>query len=177
MLFSRTFDAKPADLIRAAKELQLEGIIAKRKGSCYVPGKRTSTWVKYKVIHSQEFVVGGYTPGDPFDALIVGCYEHGKLRFVAKVRNGFVPHIRREIYRRLRGLEIEHCPFSNLPEKRRTWWALTADEMKNCRWIKPEIVAQIQFREWTPDGHLRHCSFVALRDDKMPESVVREAIT
>ena len=77
--------------------------------------------------------------------------------------NEFVPHVRREVFQRLKGLEIDQCPFFNLPEKRRTWWALTAEEMKECRWLRPELVAQIEFREWTPDGHLRHCSFVALR--------------
>jgi bifunctional non-homologous end joining protein LigD len=133
--------------------------------------------VKYKLNQCQEFVIGGYTPGNPFDALIVGCYEGDQLKFVAKVRNGFVPHVRRQVYQYLKRFEFEKCPFSNLPEKRRTWWALTAEEMKSCRWLKPELVAQIQFREWTPDGHLRHCSFIALRDDKRPESVVREAIT
>ena len=174
VLFSRTFDAKPADLIRAAKELQLEGIIAKQRGSCYVPGRRTSAWLKYKLNQCQEFVIGGYTPGKPFDALIVGCYEGDKLNFVAKVRSGFVPHVRREVFQRLRGLEIDKCPFLNLPEKRRTWWALTAEEMKNCHWLKPELVAQIEFREWTPDGHLRHASFVGLRDDKDPRSITRK---
>jgi bifunctional non-homologous end joining protein LigD len=116
-------------------------------------------------------VIGGYTPGSLFDALIVGYYEGDKLNFVAKVRNGFVPHVRREVFQRLRGLESDTCPFINLPEKRRTWWALTAAEMKNCQWLKPEIVAQIEFREFTPDGHLRHCSFFGLRDDKNPDSV------
>jgi bifunctional non-homologous end joining protein LigD len=67
---------KPANLIRAAKKLELEGVIAKRKGSAYEPGRRSRTWVKYKINRSQEFVIGGYTVGiDPFDALIVGCYE------------------------------------------------------------------------------------------------------
>lgn len=75
VLRSTPFDAKPADLIRAAKDLELEGIIAKRKGSLYEPGRRSGAWVKYKINRSQEFVIGGYTAGNPFDALIVGCYE------------------------------------------------------------------------------------------------------
>jgi bifunctional non-homologous end joining protein LigD len=96
---------------------------------------------------------------------------------VAKVRNGFVPHVRREVFQRLKGFETDKCPFANLPEKRRTWWALTAEEMKECRWLKLERVAQIEFREWTPDGHLRHCRFVGLRENKKAESIVREAFT
>jgi ATP-dependent DNA ligase len=117
---------------------------------------------------------GGYTPGNPFDALIVGCYEGSTLKFVSKVRNGFVPHVRREVFKRFAGFATEKCPFTNLPEKRHTMWALTANEMKECRWLKRELVAQVEFTEWTPDGHLRHSSFVGLRDDKDPRKVVRE---
>jgi ATP-dependent DNA ligase len=113
----------------------------------------------------RKFVIGGYTPGNPFDALIVGYYEDERLLYAAKVRNGFVPLVRREVVRRFKGLEIEPCLFANLPEKKRTQWALTKEEMKNCVWLKPELVAQIEFTEWTPDGHLRHSKFVGLRDE------------
>src|SRR5829696_621468 len=75
VLLSTTFDVKPAELVRAAKELEFEGVIAKRKGSIYQPGARNGAWVKYKLNRSQEFVIGGYTLGNPFDALIVGCYD------------------------------------------------------------------------------------------------------
>ncbi len=130
VLRSWPFDAKPSELIRAAKKIQLEGIIAKRKGSAYEPGRRSAAWVKYKINRSQEFVIGGYTPGNPFDALIVGYYDGADLKFAAKVQNGFVPHVRREVFHRFIGLTTTKCPFVNLPEKRRTMWALTADEMK-----------------------------------------------
>ena len=131
-------------------------------------------WFKYKINSSQEFVIGGYTPGNPLDALIVGYYESGKLYYAAKVRNGFVRHLRREVAARLNGLETNGCPFVNLPEKKRTQWALTKEEMKKCVWLRPELVAQIEFNEWTPDGHLRHSTFVGLREDKHPQEVVRE---
>ena len=78
---STPFDAKPADLIRAAKELELEGIIAKRKDSLYEPGRRSGAWLKYKINRSQEFVIGGYTAGNPFDALIVGVYDGADAQF------------------------------------------------------------------------------------------------
>jgi len=71
-----------------------------------------------------------------------------------------------------RGLQIDTCPFVNLPEKKRTLWA--REEMKNCLWVEPELVAQIEFGEWTPDGHLRHSNFVGLREDKDPQEVLRE---
>ena len=114
----------------------------------------------------QEFVIGGYTPGNPFDALRVGYYEGERLLYAAKVRNGFVSQVRREVASRFKKLEIDTCPSVNLPEKKRTQWALTKEEMKNCVWLKPELVAQIEFNEWTLDGHLRHSKFVGLREDK-----------
>ena len=149
-------------------------MIAKRKNSCYESSKRSGAWLKYKVNQSQEFVIGGYTPGNPLDAVIVGYYDGHKLVYAAKVRNGFVPRLRREVWQKLKGLEIASCPFANLPEKKRTQFSLTREEMKNCIWLKPQLVTQVEFTEWTPDGHLRHSKFVGLRDDKNPREVVRE---
>jgi ATP-dependent DNA ligase len=176
VLRSTPFDTKPAELIRAARELELEGIIAKRKGSVYEPGRRSGAWRKFKLNRSHEFVIGGYTLGNPFDALIVGCYDAGELRYVSKVRAGLNPPLRRELYQLLRMLGADRCPFVNLPESRRGRWdyGLTKEDMENCRWLKPRLVAQLEFTEWTPDEHLRHSSFVAFRDDKDPRKVVRE---
>src|SRR5689334_241145 len=168
------FETSPAELIQAAKRLGFEGIVAKRKDSLYEPGKRSGAWLKYKINQGQEFVIGGYTAGHPFDAIIVGYYRDGQLIYAAKVRNGFVPRLRREVAKRLSAVETGDCPFANLPEKKRTAWALTKEEMKKCLWVRPELVAQIEFTEWTPDGHLRHATFAALREDKDPKQVVRE---
>jgi ATP-dependent DNA ligase len=85
--------------------------------------KRTGAWIKYKVNRGQEFVIGGYTRGNPFDALIVGYYDSDRLVYAAKVRNGFVPLARREVASRVKGLETDTCLFANLPEKKRTMWA------------------------------------------------------
>ncbi len=92
--------------------LLFEGIVAKRKDSFYESGKRSGARVKYKVNRGQEFVIGGYTPGNPFDALIVGYYEGERLLYAAKVRDGFVPLVRREMARRFKGLEIDTCAFT-----------------------------------------------------------------
>ena len=130
---------------------------------------------KYKINKGQEFVVGGYTPGNPFDPVIVGYCEGDKLLYAGKVSAGFVPHVRREVISRMKPLETNVCPFANLPEKnRRTQWALTREEMKNCIWLKPELVVQIEFTEWTPDDHLRHAAFAGIRQDKNARDVVRE---
>jgi DNA ligase D-like protein (predicted ligase) len=171
---SESIDASPTELINVVKEFGFEGVIAKRKDSLYESSKRSGAWLKYKVNKGQEFVIGGYTAGNPLDSIIVGYYEGQKLLYAAKVRNGFVPRLRHDVWQKFKGLEIADCPFANLPEKKRTQWSLTREEMKNCIWLKPRLVAQIEFTEWTPDGHLRHSKFVALRNDKDPNEVVRE---
>jgi DNA ligase D-like protein (predicted ligase) len=171
---SEPLDATPAELIRVSKEFGFEGIVAKRKDSRYESGKRTGAWLKYRINKGQEFVIGGYIPDNPFDSIIVGYYQDGKLLYAAKVRNGFVSNTRREVAGKLKGLEIDNCLFANLPERKRTQWALTREEMKNCVWLKPQLVAQIEFAVWTPDSHLRHARFVGLRNDKTPHEVVKE---
>jgi bifunctional non-homologous end joining protein LigD len=118
MGLSENIEAAPTDMIRVAKEFEFEGIVAKRKDSFYESGKRSGAWVKYKVNRGQELVIGGYTPDNPFDALIVGYYEGERLLYAAKVRNGFVPQVRREVASKFKGLEIDACPFANLPEKK-----------------------------------------------------------
>jgi DNA ligase D-like protein (predicted ligase) len=136
---SETMDATPADLIRVAKEIGFEGIVAKRRNSFYELGKRSGAWLKYRINKGQEFVIGGYVPDNPFDSIIVGYYQDGKLLYAAKVRNGFVSNTRREVAAKLKGLQIDACPFVNLPERKRTQWALTREEMKNCVWVKPAL--------------------------------------
>ena len=119
-------------------------------------------------------MIGGFTPGNPFASLLVGCYQDGKLYYAGKVKDGFVSHVRREVAKRLAGLQTDVCPFVNLPEKNRTKWAITKEAMKVCRWLRPEVVAQVGFVEWTAEGQLRHPKFLGLRDDKDPSEVVRE---
>ena len=174
---SEPLDAPAAALVRAAREQELEGLMAKRRNSIYVPGARNGAWLKLKVNRSQELVVGGYIPGRLyFESLLTGYYEGPRLIFNAKVKNGFVPRMRQEIFRRLEALRTEVCPFANLPEPKsaRRGEALTAEVMKKCRWLKPELVAQVEFTEWTAANHLRHSRFAGLRDDKDPREVVRE---
>lgn len=175
---SETFEGPGTSLVAAVKAQGLEGVIAKRRDSLYEPGRRSGAWVKFRVNKGQELVIGGYVPsGRNFDSIIVGYYAGGELRYVARVRNGFVPELREAVFKRFRDLEIDSCPFGNLPQKDRGRWGygLTAEKMKDCRWLKPQLIAQIEFAEWTEGDHLRHSKFVALRDDKNPREVVREA--
>src|SRR6185369_15175659 len=154
--------------------------VAKQKASTYESGRRSGAWVKHKTSQSQELVVGGYIPGpDGFESLLVGHFEDRKLVFDGKIRNGFVPELRRKVSRQFARRETSECPFANLPEPKsaRRGEALTSDVMKRCRWLRPDLVAQIQFTEWTRGGHLRHARFAGLRDDKDARDVVREVAT
>jgi ATP-dependent DNA ligase len=147
----------------------LEGVVAKRADSIYQPGLRTGLWSKHRITMGQEFVVGGYTPSaNGVDALVVGFYRGKDLIYAGRVRAGFVPATRKEVFAKIKHLKTDKCPFSNLPEKATGRWGqgTTAEKMKECIWLKPEIVARIDFLEWTGTDHLRHTKFVALRDDK-----------
>jgi len=174
--YSSPLDAELSDLIQSVKKLGLEGLVAKRRDSRYESGLRTGAWRKMRVNAGQEFVIGGYTLGTPFDALVFGYYEGKRLVYVARTRNGFTPASRRGLFEKFRSLEIPDCPFVNLPEAKSGRWGqgLTKEKMKDCRWLKPVLVGQFEFTEWTPENHLRHSRFVGLREDKRPTDVVRE---
>jgi ATP-dependent DNA ligase len=96
--------------------------------------------------------------------------------YVSRTRNGFTPRLREALLKRFHGLEIAECPFANLPEAKGGRWGqgLTATKMEECRWLKPVLVGQFEFTEWTPDNHLRHSRFVALRDGRKAKDVLRE---
>jgi DNA ligase D-like protein (predicted ligase) len=171
--FSPSFDA----MMAFAKSHALEGIVAKRTESRYEAGLRSGAWAKHRLNRGQEFVVGGYTQGTtPFDALIVGFYEGKELLYASRVRAGFVPASRREIFQAMQGLVQKECPFKNLPEVHAGRWGqgLTKDKMQGCVWLKPRLVVRIDFLDWTDATHLRHAKYIGLRDDKPASKVVRE---
>ena len=177
VLFSETLEATAAEIIAAVKKQGLEGVIAKRRDSRYEPGRRSGAWVKMRINKGQEFVIGGYVPAPKnFDSIIVGYYERDDLIYVARVRADFVPALRVKVFELFHRLEIKTCPFSNLPQRDKGRWGqgLTADKMAECRWLKPHLVAQIEYADWTDVNHLRHSKFIALRDDKPAKDVKRE---
>ncbi len=171
------FEASANDMLAAVRQQQLEGVVGKRKNSLYEPGKRTGAWIKYRVNRGQEFVIGGYIPGPHgFDSLIVGYYRGKDFVYVARVRNGFVPASRRQVFEKIRSLVSPTMPFVNLPDTHKSRWGdeLTAEKMKECVWLRPEAVARIEFLEWTEADRLRHSKFVGLREYKNARNVVKE---
>jgi bifunctional non-homologous end joining protein LigD len=108
-----------------------------------------------------------------FDALVFGYFQDGDLIYTGRTRSRFTAAVRDQLHRRFRGLEIGECPFVNLPEARSGRWGqgLTAEKMKECSCLKPELVGQFEFVEWTPDGHLRHARFIGLREDKRAREI------
>jgi len=143
-----------------------EGVIAKNGDSAYV-SRRTRDWLKFKCRKEQEFVIGGYT--DPrgkrsgFGALLVGFFRRAKLAYAGKVGTGFDTDTLQRLARKLAQLQTPTPPFADDGLPRR-----------GVHWVKPKLVAQIGFTEWTPGGRLRHPRFLGLREDKRPEEVVRE---
>src|SRR5206468_12475157 len=138
----------------AVRRLGLEGVIAKRRRSTYVPGRRNGAWVKVRFAQHQEFVIGGFKPGArDIESLVVGYYEGTKLLCAGKVRTGLTPHVRAQVFERMHGLEQAKCPFVNLPSTRTGHWGegITAEDMKALRWLRPTLVAEIAFAEWTRD--------------------------
>ena len=176
VLISQELPGTAQQVIAAVRRLGLEGVIAKRKDSRY-QAQRSGAWVKLKLDKQQEFVVGGYRPGaHGVDALLVGYYDGTALRFAGKVRAGFTPHIRREVFEQLKPLHAPRCPYADLPNPKTSHWGagVTAEEMDEMQWLTPKLVAQIRFVEWTADGHLRHAAFLGVRGDKAAREVRRE---
>ena len=157
------------EFFRQACKLKLEGMIAKRAQSTYQSG-RTRDWLKVKCGRRQEMVIGGYTDAQGtrsgFGALLLGVYEpDGTLRYSGKVGTGFNDATLKRLHKQLAALEIETAPFSNPPR---------GYEAKGAHWVQPQLVAEVEFTEWTNEGTLRHPSFQGLRADKQAKDVVRE---
>lgn len=143
-----------------------EGVIAKKLDSSYHVNKRSKHWLKIKVTKEQEMVIGGYTEPkgtrNGFGSLLIGYYDNGKLMYSGKVGTGFNETSLEELHTTLMKLETTTCPFSEKPKE------------PNVHWVKPDLVAQIKFTEWTEGGSMRHPVFVALRTDKKAKEVIRE---
>ena len=165
LVLSEKLAANGLAAFRVAQKRRLEGLVAKNLESKYVE-RRSQDWLKVKVHHESELVIGGYTPPDGsrqyFGALLLGVYEGKKLRYAGKVGTGFDVKTLHDLFNRFRKLRQADSPF--------------VDEVKEplAVFMKPALVAQIAFTEWTKDGKLRHPAFLGLRDDKSAQDVHRE---
>lgn len=159
-----------AALLEAVRERGLEGVMAKRIDSPYLAGKRSSSWIKAKARLRQEFVIGGWQPGEKgregqLGSVLVGVYDGGTLRYCGKVGTGFTMRELQRLAAILEPLAVDTSPFDPPPPR-------AIDRLAN--YVHPELVAEVEFGEWTSEGILRHPAYLGLRDDKTPTDVVRE---
>lgn len=166
--YSDHVEGRGEAFLQQACRLGLEGIVSKRRDLPHRPG-RHSGWLKTKCTLSQEFVIGGFT--DPagtragIGALLIGYYEDGRLVFSGKVGTGFTQTLALDLRRRLNAIEQDTCPFDPPPPR---------SIARHAHWVKPVLVCDVAFTEWTSEGRIRHPSFQGLRTDKSPREVVRE---
>ncbi|SMC52050.1 DNA ligase D [Rhizobium sp. RU36D] len=167
--YSHHFDESGGLVLTHACRLSLEGVISKDRDSRYVSGRK-GNWVKSKCSERQEFVIGGYVPSSVTDqaigSLALGVYEKGKLRHVGRVGTGFSQATAEMLYEKLAALANDESPFDG---------KLTANARRDVVYVKPELVAEVEFRAWSGDGNLRHAAFRGLREDKASTEVVQES--
>jgi bifunctional non-homologous end joining protein LigD len=166
-------------LFDAARNARLEGIIAKKAGSPYRPGRRSREWLKIKTIHDADVVVGGWSRGEgsrssSFGSLLVGAYEGEGLRFLGAVGTGFTDQMLADLIPRLRDVESDECPFEGGVEAVRA--GRFGKPIRDPHWMRPELVARVEYREVTSVGRLRAPSFKGLRTDKSPEECTYDDI-
>jgi bifunctional non-homologous end joining protein LigD len=163
-------NAKGSDILAIAKERGLEGVVLKKRDSPYAPGKRNGQWVKVKNFRTQEVVIGGWTDGKgdregSLGALLLGVPGEGGLIYVGKVGTGFSGVDRDEMLTTLKPLASKKSPFNK---------KLSPVETSLAHFVKPTLVGEVQFAEWTKDGHLRQPAWRGFRPDKDPKEVIRE---
>jgi bifunctional non-homologous end joining protein LigD len=165
--FSETFDIAASDILASACHMGLEGIIGKRQDSTYEL-RRSSSWIKLKCSHRQEFLICGYT--DPqgsrtaIGSLLLGIHdENGRLRYAGNVGTGFDERSLAELLKKLKPLHTEEAPFDG-----------PTGRYRKPHWVKPVLLAEVSFAQWTGDGHIRHSVFHGLRTDKKPRAITRE---
>lgn len=167
---SEAFEARPEDLVASACKMGFEGVIGKRKDSTYASG-RSSDWIKLKCGLRQEFVIGGYTEPKGsrvgLGSLLLGFYdESGDLQYAGNVGTGFTEETLRELHGQLKAVAAPSSPF-----------AAAADAPKGAHWVRPKLVAEVAFAQWTKGHRIRHSVFKGLRTDKPPRDIRREEAT
>ncbi|MGZ3146330.1 non-homologous end-joining DNA ligase [Lentzea chajnantorensis] len=162
-------DTEPADVLHVASQYGFEGIVSKRVKSTYEPGRRSPSWVKTPFRHTREIVIGGWRVGQGnragrIGSLLLGAHdERGDLVYVGHVGTGFSQAVLADLQRELERRERSTSPFpAGVPR----------EHARDARWVEPDLVGEVEFRQWTPDGRLRHPAWRGLRPDRDPSSVV-----
>ncbi len=167
--FSAAFDADHRSIVDSACAMSLEGVIGKRAGSTYV-SRRSQDWIKLKCRRRQEFIIVGFTKPQGsragFGALLLGVNDrqHGLIH-AGRVGTGFSHAALKELHTTLQKIERKGSPLDK---------PVTSAQGRGVHWVKPQLVCEVEFAEWTRDGHIRHATFIALRSDKPPAQIVRE---
>jgi bifunctional non-homologous end joining protein LigD len=178
---SQSFEESGLKFFETAKQMGLEGIIAKKAASLYYPGERSKEWLKIKANKRQEMVIGGFTRNDDtsklFSALLVGVFEKGKLIYTGKIGTGFNAVMQQEMMKQFKPLIIDKPPFTELPDINKPSRFRPNPPHATATWLKPELVCEVSFAEMTTDGIMRHPSFEGMRTDKKPADVVKEKAT
>lgn len=174
--YSADFDADAASILESARRMGLEGVIAKRKDAAY-ESRRTETWLKLKNQLRQEFVIAGYTDRSIGEAevgsLLLAVHDdHAQLVYVGNVGTGWDAATAAKLKTRLKRIERADSPFGSTPLRQHRW---AAREAAARHWVKPQLVVEVAFSDWTPDQQLRHARFLGLRADKDARSVRRES--
>ena len=177
MQVSTFVETEGVALLEAVKQQHLEGIVAKKLGCPYRPGKRVRDWLKIKIVHDADVVIGGWSRGEGsrsthFGALLVGAYLEGRLRFLGAVGTGFTQQELGSLWPKLQALETTERPFVEDPTGTRS--NPFGKVLRDPHWIEPELVARVEFRELTSVGRLRAPSYKGLRDDKAPRECLYE---
>lgn len=178
---SESFEANGREFFETAKEMDLEGIIAKKASSKYYPGERSKEWLKIKANKRQEMVIGGYTINDDsskaFSSLLVGVFENNKLVYTGKVGTGFNDKQQKEMLQQFKKLVTTKPPFTETPDINKPSRFRPNPPNATAIWLKPQLVCEVSFTEMTNDGIMRHPSFEGMRVDKKAKDVIRETAT
>lgn len=172
---SENFDTSPAKIMTAAAKMGLEGIIAKRADSIYLPGDRSHDWLKIKIHNRHEVVIGGFTKNEDtpksFSSLLVGVYSNGKLQYTGKIGTGFNVATQKEMMARFKPLITDKPPFTTTPDVNSPSRFRPNPPHARATWLKPKLVCEVSYTEMTSDGVMRHPSFEGMREDKDAKDV------
>ncbi|MDF2193249.1 DNA ligase D [Paraflavitalea sp. CAU 1676] len=176
--YSDNFESNATEFLAVAARMGMEGVMAKKADSLYVPGERTRDWLKLKANKRHEVVIGGYTRNDDspklFSALLVGVYEGSRLHYTGKIGTGFNDKLQREMMQKFKRLSTTRCPFTDTPDVNKPSRFRPNPPHATVTWLKPELVGEVSYAELTSDGIMRHPSFEGMREDKKARSVTAE---